>query len=117
VAVEELMFSCHKRNHLNHVFVVPRLATHLWRKKLYKTSDIVFEVSPGARSFWPLQEHEPLLIGLTLCFAACPPWQLRQSPSILALGRELQEVWQAEGGDERSLLRKLSELPGPLESL
>jgi hypothetical protein len=34
VALEELMCSRHKRSHINHVVVIPRLATHFWRKKL-----------------------------------------------------------------------------------
>jgi hypothetical protein len=117
VAVEELMYSRHKRTYLNHVFVIPRLATHLWRKKLFKTCDIFFELPPGSRPFWPSSEHEPLLIGLTLRFSLCFPWQLRQSPPILALGRDLQSVWQKEGGDERIILRQLSALPGTLDSL
>jgi hypothetical protein len=117
VAIEELMYSRHKWTHLNHIFIVPRLATHLWRKKLYKTSDIVFKQTPGSRPFWPSHEHEPLLIGLTLHFSLCFPWQLRQSPPILALGQKLQGVWQKEGGDERAILRQLSALPGTLESM
>jgi len=46
VAIEELMFSRHKRNHINHFYIVPRLAMHLWRKNMYKASDIVFEAPP-----------------------------------------------------------------------
>jgi hypothetical protein len=117
VAIDELMFSRHKRSYLNHIFIVPRLCTHLWRKKLHKASDIVLELPPGARHFWPQHEHEPLLIGLTLRFAHCAPWQLRQSPPILALGRELQSVWKTEGRDERPILRQLSTLPGTLEAM
>jgi hypothetical protein len=111
------MFSRHKRPYINHIFVVPRLATHLWRKKLFKTSDIVFEIPPGARPYWPSEEHEPLLVGLTLRFSLCFPWQLRQSAAILVLGRELQGVWQEAGGDEGAILRKLSVLPETLEAL
>lgn len=36
VAVEELLVSRHKRTHLNHVFMVPQLSTHLWHKTLHK---------------------------------------------------------------------------------
>jgi hypothetical protein len=117
VAVEELLYSRHKRHHLNHVFLVPRLATHLWRKKLYKVGDIVFELPPGSRPFWPVEEHEPLIIGHTLRFVFCAPWQLRQSPSLLAMGRELQGMWEEEGRDEWSLLCKLSQLPATLEAV
>jgi hypothetical protein len=117
VAIEQLLYSRHKRPQLNHVFIVPRLATHLWRKRLYKASDIVFELPPGARSFWPACEHEPLLVGLTLRFVSCAPWQLRQSPPILAMGWALQSVWETTGGDERLILRQLSQLPDALEAL
>ena len=117
VAVEELMYSRHKRTQLNHLFIVPRLATQLWRKKLFKVSNLVFEIPPGSCSFWPMSGHEPLLIRLTLCFVSCPPWQLRQSHSILEVGRQLQGVWAAEKGSERALLRELLQLPETLESL
>lgn len=117
VAVEELLLSRHKRTYLNHIFIVPRLATHLWRKKLYKVSDIVFEVPVGRRSFWPSPEHEPLLVGLTLRFISHPPWQLRQSEHVLDLGRMLQSMWSSAEGAERSILCQLSDLPRYLESL
>jgi len=84
---------------------------------LFKVSDFVFEVPPGVRPFWPSTEHEPLLIGLTLRFVARAPWQLRQSPTILALGGALQGVWEEEGGDERVVLRQLSRLPDTLDAL
>ncbi len=44
VAVEELEESRHKRKHLNHVFVSPRLMTFAWRKRLKKICDLVFEI-------------------------------------------------------------------------
>jgi hypothetical protein len=78
VTIDELMFLCHKHTHLNHIFIVPRLATHLWRKKLYKTCDIVLTLLPGSRPFWSASAHEPLLIWLTLHFLSCSPGQLRQ---------------------------------------
>jgi hypothetical protein len=90
---------------------------HLWQKKLYKVSNIVFEVLAGARPFWPSSKFEPLIVGLTLHFASCPLWQLRQSRSILDLGRLLQSMWAAEEEAEWALLHQLSKLPGYLESL
>jgi hypothetical protein len=117
IAIDELLVSRHKRHHINHIFIVPRLYTHTWRKKLFKVSDLVFEVPPGARSFWPSFTHEPLVIGLTLCFSSAHPWQLRQSNPILELGWELQSMWKMEEGSERSLLCQLSCLPLTLESL
>jgi hypothetical protein len=95
----------------------PRLCTHLWRKKLFKVSDIVLEIPVGARPFWPHSMHEPLLVGLTLRFTSVPPWQLRLSPGLLALGRQLRYLWSDASGDERSLLQHLCLLPDTLECL
>jgi hypothetical protein len=116
-AVNELSLSRQKRTHINHIFVCPRLCTHLWRKKLFKVSDIVLEIPVGARPFWPHSMHEPLLVGLTLRFTSVPPWQLRLSPGLLALGRQLRYLWSDASGDERSLLQHLCLLPDTLECL
>jgi hypothetical protein len=45
-AVDELGLSRHKRTSLLHIFLCPRLCTHLWRKKLYKVADLVLELPP-----------------------------------------------------------------------
>jgi hypothetical protein len=117
VALREMSASRHKRTQLNHIFLCPRLCTHLWRKWLFKIADIVLEIPAGCRSFWPSDQHEPLILGLTLRFSACPPWQLRNSPSILDLGRQVQELWVNVPGDERGLLRQLCHLPVTMEGL
>jgi hypothetical protein len=62
-------------------------------------------------------ENEPLIIGLTLCFTLCPPWQLRQSSRVLELVRMLQSMWALEEGREQSALCQLLALPWHLESL
>jgi hypothetical protein len=116
-AVEELSASRHKRPHLNHVFLCPRLLTQYWRKRLYKVADIVLELPPGALNAWPLEMHEPLLIALTLRFATVFPWQLRQSPPILALGREVQDLWRNSSQHDRPILCQLCRLPATLERL
>jgi hypothetical protein len=113
-ALSELGVSRHKRPHLNHVFVCPRLLTQMWRKKLHKIADLVIEIPAGCRSFWPKYTHEPLLIGLTLRFSSFYPWQLRQSDSLLDMARQLREVWKDPSTDERVILRQLCALPGLL---
>jgi hypothetical protein len=42
VAVEELGYSRHKQNFINHVFMVPHLMTFAWCKHLHKAYDIIF---------------------------------------------------------------------------
>jgi hypothetical protein len=51
--------------------------------------------------------HEPILVGLILPFSLSPPWQLRGSERILALARELHQIWQDPFADEQIVLRKL----------
>jgi hypothetical protein len=86
-AVDELALSRHKRTHLLHIFVCPRLCTHLWRKKLYKTADIVMELPPHKVPPWLLVMHEPLIIAFVLPFVSFLPWVLRSSAPVLELGQ------------------------------
>jgi len=106
VAVEELDVSRHKRPHLAHVVLVPRLMTYAWRKRLSKICDILLEIPPGTRSFWPSHEHEPLLIGIALPFSSQSPWQVKSHPRVLELGRQLRDLWRGEEGSEWRVLRQ-----------
>ena len=84
-AMAELVRARHMDPYVSRVFICPRLMTNLWRKQLMKTTDVVFYVAAGAKSFWNTNMYEPLMFGLILPFRAEPPWQLRQSSEILAL--------------------------------
>jgi hypothetical protein len=72
-ALQELGISRHKRPHLGHVFICPRLFTQKWRKRLHNITDVVLELPAGCRSHWPSCMHEPLLIALILPFSLAPP--------------------------------------------
>ena len=104
--MEELVRARHMNPYVPHIFTCPRLMTFGWRKSLYKTADTIFYVSAGSRNFWPREMHEPLVVGLILPFLNSPPWQLRRSPELLELERQLYEVWKIKNRDERSILRK-----------
>ena len=116
VAIAELRKARIKRQHSCHVFVCPRLCTTQWVKQLYRAADIVFEVPIGF-SFWPASMHEPLLIGLVFPFISVKPWQIRGTPKMHAVGRELRRVFQESGMDPRDLLRKLWSLCIDLEGM
>ena len=79
VVMEELLTSRHKRDYINHVIIIPRVMTSIWRKRLHKLCDLVFEVPAGKRPFWPASEHEPLIVGLMLRFSLCSPWQIKHT--------------------------------------
>jgi hypothetical protein len=116
-ALDEFAVSRHKRTQHSHVFVCPHLMTAYWRKTLHKFADLVMEIPAGARSFWPLTHHEPLLIGLAFALLPFPPWILQQHPSLLDLGGQLRSLWATSGTDERPLLRQLCALPTTLARL
>jgi hypothetical protein len=108
VAVEQLGLSRHKRPTFLHIFICPRLMTHLWRKRLYKLADLVFSIPAGYRTgLWSMNMYEPLTIGILLPFLPIAPWSRRRSPPILEVERKLHEVWKDPQGDERVVLREL----------
>ena len=104
--MEELIRSRHMNPRVPHIFVCPRLMTYGWRKSLMKTAGTIFYVAPGSKSFWPKEMHEPLLIDLVLPFIDVYPWQLRRSPKLLELERQLQDMWNHSDRNERSILRR-----------
>jgi hypothetical protein len=116
-AVDELAMSRHKRTHLSHIFLCPRLCTHMWRKKLYKTADIVLELPPRAFSPWPCEMHEPLILAFVLPFLPFFPWELRSSTPLLDLGRQVQDMWKGAEGDVGPLLWQLLNLSPSMASM
>jgi len=117
IAMDELLTSRHKRTYINHVIAVPKLMTHEWRKKMQKVCDVVFEIPPGRRSFWPSEMHEPLVVGLTLRFVSVSPWQLKTAGAVVDLARQLRSVWKDKHADDRAILRQLCLTPGLLDGM
>jgi hypothetical protein len=50
---------------------------------------------------------EPLVLGLIFHFARSAPWQLRGTPKMLSMGRQMRHVFEEENLVARDLLRKL----------
>jgi hypothetical protein len=111
-ALEELGLSRHKRPHIRHLFVCPRLYTHTWRKRLYKLADYVHYLPPGRRpGAWPLQCYEPLIIGVFLPFLPTHPWTQRLSAPLTHLDGLLRDCWRNSCGNDTPLLSQLWSLP------
>ena len=116
VAVEELRKARHKRQISQHLFVVPRLMTPLWRKQLYKAADLVVTIPCGHQA-WPVNMFEPLTVAFIFPFLNSRPWQLRGSFYLLALGRELSRLWRDNKSGEGPILRKLWGIEKTLRNL
>lgn len=106
-AMAELIKSRHMNPSTPHIFVCPRLFTHAWRKSLMKFADLCFYVPVGFIDAWPKDMHEPLMIGVFLPFSNRKPWQLKNSPEILEVERNLRGVWKNKNRCARSILCKL----------
>jgi hypothetical protein len=86
--------------HIPHVFCVPRLMTHLWRKQLSKDADVVITLDTGNPS-WPSNMHEPLLIFIVLPFAYVPgyrgPWVAkgaREATGLESSTARVSRIWR-----------------------
>lgn len=115
-AVEELRKARHKRQESQHLFIVPRLMTPLWRKHLHKAADLVLCLNPGHPA-WPEDMLEPLTLAFVFPFIRCKPWQLRGSIQLMALGREVYRVWSEDHRREGPVLWKLWSFQKWIESL
>jgi len=108
VPIKQLSYARHKCLWQLHLFVCPRLLTHLWRKQLYKIADLVFTLPAASRPFvWPYELHEPLVVGIILPFLSSTPWIRRQTPTLLEVERQLRGVWTSTEGSECPILRQL----------
>lgn len=107
-AIEQLAFSRHKRPSLLHLFVCPRLMTHLWRKRLFKTADVLFVLPAGHRNtVWADSMFEPLLVGICLPFLPVHPLSRRSTDAVLAVAGQLSSLRSHPERDERAILREL----------
>ena len=104
-AVEELRKARLKRQNSTHVFLIPKLFTHLWQKQLLKACDILIKIPPG-HPFWSHDQFEPLFIGICFPFLSFAPWQLRHTPRLFAMERTMCKLLQNYQVDSRNILCK-----------
>ena len=83
-----------------HVFVVPRLMTHLWRKDLMKNADLLFTV-PAQVPFWTARQFEPLIVAIVLPLMYVPsytgPWLVRGTNEGERAEQALRRGFKGEG--------------------
>ena len=108
-AIEELRKARTKRRQSLHVLLIPRMFLPLWLKQLHKACDLIIYIPP-LFNFWNHLMNEPLCIGFCFPFLKHRPWQLRRTPKLLAVAREVHQMCKKDKMDPRSLLRKLVRL-------
>ena len=105
-AIEELRKARTKRRSSTHLVIVPRVATPLWLKQLYKRCDIVLFIPPHF-SFWPHSCYEPLTLGFCFPYLRHYPWELGRTPKCRAMERNLRSLFKNPNIDPRTVLRQL----------
>lgn len=114
--MEELRKARHKRQRSTHVFLCPRIMSYAWQRHLFRSADVVFQLPPGHPA-WSTSQHEPLVIGLFFPFLCHEPWQLKDTKTILGMGRHLQRVCKTDPGASRLVLRELWQFTRRLANL
>lgn len=106
-AIEQLCEAKLARPEVSHIFLVPSLLTQMWRKKLGKIADVIFNVKSGV-CVWPLSCHEPLTIALVCPLLSSSPWTVKRCGlSQRRISEMLQQVWGDDGDAYRDCLREL----------
>ena len=83
-----------------HVFCVPRLMTHMWRRDLGKNADILFVVPVGV-PFWGADQFEPLIVVIVFPLAHVRnytgPWEIKGTDLGLRYEHALGEGFKRSG--------------------
>jgi hypothetical protein len=106
VVLDELRQARHKRQDSFHVFLCSRLLYPEWRRALYKSADMMFEIQAGSCSFWPNSAHETLVVALYFPYLNRAPWELRKAQLLVAMGRKMSKMFKT---DEAAASHLLSE--------
>jgi len=116
-AIEQMRQARLKRTTSTHIYIIPRIFTSLWRKQLFKCSDLVIEM-PFDNKLWTKEtHHEPLTIALLFPFLPFKPWQLKRSFAFMGMGRVLRRMWQEGYFSQWDILRELFVWTGRLSTM
>jgi hypothetical protein len=105
VAAEQMARAIHKHPTSCHIFVVPRLMTALWRRRIGKLADVRLSLAPGFLH-WKPGRHEPLLIYFCLPLSKHRPWKLQGCRLVAQVEGKLRKVPETSEGRIRYILRK-----------
>ena len=106
VALEEIRQARQKRQDSSHILVVPKLMAPEWQRQLFKTADLVVTV-PTGHPHWPKAHHEPLTLAICFPYIRSEPWELKGSPLMGRMARELHKLLEDNPSSGRDLLSQL----------
>ena len=116
IALEELRQARHKRQASLHLFIVPHLMAPEWRSQLFKSADLILTL-PFSEDYWPESHHEPLTVAIFFPYLRREPWELKASPLMGRMARELYKVLSESTSAGRDLLSQLFILTSRLDKV
>ena len=116
VALEELRQARHKRQDSAHIFITPKLMTTEWQRQLFKTADLILTI-PTGHTHWPESQHESLTLAIFFPYLRNNPWELKGSPLMGRMARELQTMLKTDPISAGNLLSELCQKSVQLDNL
>ncbi len=93
-----------------HVFLVPCLMTHLWRRDLGKEADIRFNV-PASVPFWGAWQYKPLTVAILFPLSHVPshtgPWVVKGTDVGANFEQSLVREYRGDSPDDSAELHGL----------
>ena len=116
IALEELRQARHKRQSSLHIFITPHLMAPEWRSQLFKSADLILTL-PFSDDYWPNRHHESLTVAIFFPYLRREPWELKASPLMGRMARELYKVLSESASSGRDLLSQLLVLKTRLDKV
>jgi hypothetical protein len=116
-AVEQMSRVIHQYPNSLHFFIVPRLMTSRWRRRVGRLRDLEMELGAGSGGAWGEEQHEPLLIFVCMPLSRHRPWKLRGTPLLERVEGQLRELLKTDHKGRRRLLRQFLVEARKMESL
>ena len=105
VALEELRKARIKRHLSVHIMLVPRLMLPLWRKQFHKSFDLIVKIE-AKTTIWGANMFEPLLLAIAFPYLRYAPFEVRFTPKMFQLQRDVQKMSQGDCLHAGDILRK-----------
>ena len=81
-------------NYRGHMFAIPRLMNHIWRRQLSKYAEVLFNINVGPYC-WTRSMHEPIIVLMCLPLAHVSnyrgPWVLQEISRALEVQNHLED--------------------------
>ena len=116
IALEELRQARHKRQSSLHIFITPLLMIPEWRSQLYKSADLIVTL-PIGNDYCPDCHHESLTVAIFFPYLRRQPWELKSSPLMGRVARQLHKVFSEGSSSGRDLLSQLLILTTKLDKV